>query len=1166
MSASFLGGDTTSVGVSLSIFLTFRYRRRRARSPKKTSLTKHVNFYKTLFVFSDASKMNMQFRIFSRAKMVLQHMKSWRHCCLEPFNPLDKITALAWSPDAKKVAVATGSRMIWLYDTSDGKRKDKFLTKCARKNEEKKEEKMADGTPCKGVRAACMKEMENTLSYAVKGLAFSPDSTKLAVAQTDGSICIYKIGHDWGSKKSICYKFLHAIPTTCLLWPTKLAAEDPFLVYGLADGTVVKGDLKRHRSTALASSLGASFVVAISLHPDGVSAFISAHYDGRLYRHSLRSTSSPSSSSVLTQHTCAAFALAWTPASVVAAGSDGRVALYNPESGHVFHVYDHSTSTTPCREFICAALTGRMLVLANFNALYIYSCGQATCNADGAGESVPVKQLGIHHVPNMYSATALAWSPDGTRLVVGSFCGALDVYDSKASSSALEQPQEPSPAISNRKNSSSLSVETLYAEAKTLGIEKGLQLLASHNQIQSAIDHATACHDFAYALKVCDLGFPSRTAAVHHQHARHQQKHGLYREAEESYLLAKAPADAIKMYVSESVQDFVRARRLADEYEPSFLPTVLEAQANALIGQPARPHNGFKYSNHKTAIKIFKLKEAESLYLKAGLPEKALKMYMKQELWPDAFRVAHSYLPFKLSHIVSVAEGNKTLQSPSDSSYRSDPPSSVQAGNDDILTLTGPADIAPLRQALEYLGQRQEWTHVYSMLAHQAEKDNCGTGDKKNGLLQLLWDDMIAFQVQQILGIEKFISLHVVEEAVGALTASGGPSPLTHLDLYRKLLRALFYHQSLEEELQQGKILGKLLRDLRQILLKALRQHRAIEEKTEKVTGNQVDAAGRRDKDIQEKNDVEKLEDFEKMFSCVHYSHILTALLTLLGGITGTRTVGEGRRELSNPPHVPLLTLACKVAVTLLRYAPAIIPLDKAYYVAGTLIRRRAQNGESEELNLSYHHLAFLLLNRYVDLAEAIEDKLQGAMEKRRDGAAEEEGEGAPIELTGLAEFTALPRVTHPLPGQHYLKETARDEARNWILSVCAIHARADFESPPFEDAKSTARATPILSPAQAPGTLYEGLYSPAPGPQARRLGVKWCALTGYPLDTLPSKEGRVGVFEAEWGTKNEECLAARQDMDVWVESFHLCPVTGRKRPSDTITEMAEKAKVTTFS
>ena len=34
-------------------------------------------------------------------------------------------------------------------------------------------------------------------SYMVKGIAFSPDSTKIAIGQTDNIIFVYKIGEDW---------------------------------------------------------------------------------------------------------------------------------------------------------------------------------------------------------------------------------------------------------------------------------------------------------------------------------------------------------------------------------------------------------------------------------------------------------------------------------------------------------------------------------------------------------------------------------------------------------------------------------------------------------------------------------------------------------------------------------------------------------------------------------------------------------------------------------------------------------------------------------------------------------------------------------------------------------------------------------------------------------
>jgi intraflagellar transport protein 172 len=34
-------------------------------------------------------------------------------------------------------------------------------------------------------------------SYLVKGIAFSPESTKIAVGQTDNIVYVYKIGEEW---------------------------------------------------------------------------------------------------------------------------------------------------------------------------------------------------------------------------------------------------------------------------------------------------------------------------------------------------------------------------------------------------------------------------------------------------------------------------------------------------------------------------------------------------------------------------------------------------------------------------------------------------------------------------------------------------------------------------------------------------------------------------------------------------------------------------------------------------------------------------------------------------------------------------------------------------------------------------------------------------------
>lgn len=46
-------------------------------------------------------------------------------------------------------------------------------------------------------------------SYVIKGIAFSPDSTKIAVGQTDCIIYVYKIGEQWYVIKKKKIKFFN---------------------------------------------------------------------------------------------------------------------------------------------------------------------------------------------------------------------------------------------------------------------------------------------------------------------------------------------------------------------------------------------------------------------------------------------------------------------------------------------------------------------------------------------------------------------------------------------------------------------------------------------------------------------------------------------------------------------------------------------------------------------------------------------------------------------------------------------------------------------------------------------------------------------------------------------------------------------------------------------
>ena len=141
----------------------------------------------------------------------------------------------------------------------------------------------------------------------VKGLAFSPDSSKIAVGQTDSIIYVYKIGDDWlvlsimflkiainwifsvifvicfpyneilfrayilfyppilwvltffrGDKKTICNKFLQQHAVTCLIWP-----PEQHIVFGTSDGKVRMANVKSNKSSTIYNT--DSYVVSLTM-------------------------------------------------------------------------------------------------------------------------------------------------------------------------------------------------------------------------------------------------------------------------------------------------------------------------------------------------------------------------------------------------------------------------------------------------------------------------------------------------------------------------------------------------------------------------------------------------------------------------------------------------------------------------------------------------------------------------------------------------------------------------------------------------------------------------------------------------------------------------------------------------------------------------------------
>lgn len=243
-----------------------------------------------------------------------------------------RILAISWAPNNSKLAYCTADGVIHIVDES-GQKKDKFSTKPVDAKFGKKK-------------------------YSVKGIAFSPDSTKIAVGQTDNVVFVYKIGEEWGEKKTICNKFIQVSSVSCLIW----LAEGP-IVFGLLDGNVRSALIKSSKShTVYASN---SCVVSLASNHRGT-GFLSGHADGSIVRYYVAEDLVMEKQGRVCTHNSPPYALAWPAGHVIAAGVDKRVTVY--KDGQVARNFDYHRDKTE-KEFTvaCCSPSGQAVVIGSYN-------------------------------------------------------------------------------------------------------------------------------------------------------------------------------------------------------------------------------------------------------------------------------------------------------------------------------------------------------------------------------------------------------------------------------------------------------------------------------------------------------------------------------------------------------------------------------------------------------------------------------------------------------------------------------------------------------------------------------------------------------------------------------------------------------------------------------
>lgn len=192
------------------------------------------------------------------------------------------------------MAVANADRTIILFD-EHGDKRDKFAAKPGDAN-----------TPKNG--------------YIIRSICFSPDSTKLAVAQSDNIVFVYKLGVGWNEKKVICNKFPLASAAITITWLT----VGP-IIAGCEDGKVLALNPKTNKSQNLYGT--ESVAISLAANETGT-GFLCGHDDGTIMRFFIGNLDD-SPSGIIVQHNSSPMALAWANGHIVVAGWDKKITFYD---------------------------------------------------------------------------------------------------------------------------------------------------------------------------------------------------------------------------------------------------------------------------------------------------------------------------------------------------------------------------------------------------------------------------------------------------------------------------------------------------------------------------------------------------------------------------------------------------------------------------------------------------------------------------------------------------------------------------------------------------------------------------------------------------------------------------------------------------------------------
>ena len=568
---------------------------------------------------------------------------------------------------------------------------------------------------------------------------------------------------------------------------------------------------------------------------------------------------------------------------------------------------------------------------------------------------------------------------------------------------------------------------------------------------------------------------PASIVDIYLSEAEVQAEQKKFTRAEELFIEAGNPSLALEMYKKESMHE--AALRIANLYLPHLSK---EIEFSRLSSEAARGTGGSK-SDYIARGRFFEREQqydqAIEAYLKPRADDTLIKASDLEDIWGQAVRVAKAHCR---SQYVSV---NRDVVTKLCNIKRHGPAAELLVEAGDIHSAV---EVAISGQCWEKAKEIANYEHeagliervenaMQEFMISEDDAENLISFGHTKAAMDILakksdWDSLWETAAKHNVSLEVLVEYTAIrgyqliqeenfDEVVAVFSEHGAPDFNSHLPLYQDLVCGILGRDK-QQEINNNN--AQLIHALKKCLLKTLMTYR------------------------QNNSNTTATAEFANMLMAVHYSDMICIC-----------------------QDENLKGLATKCSITLLRYLGKTIPADKAFYIAGQMCREQGHT-----------NLAFLLLNRYVDLIEVRTENYEACLNLATLMffcfllplsllQAIDDGDLSNIDSTDFSEASSVPSETE-LPARHFIcDENDRENVRDWILTMC-MESGIEKKLPRAEEVE---------------GTVYAALYES---------NLPSCIITGFPI-------------HSEDMMKTDNYKANRKDWNELVSKTRKCPWTGKE-------------------